>query len=80
MPAFNFIVLRDDKSFFPAYALTPVARKAALDANPNLAGILNALSAKLDDATMARLNAEVDVQKKSLDEVSATFLKSAGLI
>lgn len=80
VPAFNFIVLRDDKNFFPAYALTPVVRKATLDANPNLAGILNALSAKLDDATMARLNAEVDVQKKSLSDVSSAFLKSAGLL
>lgn len=78
--AFNFVVLRDDKGFFPAYALTPVVRKATLDANPGLAGILNSLSAKLDDATMARLNAEVDVQKKSLSDVSTEFLKSAGLI
>ncbi|MBB5398055.1 osmoprotectant transport system substrate-binding protein [Paraburkholderia youngii] len=80
VPAFNFVVLRDDRNFFPAYALTPVVRKATLDANPTLAGILNALSAKLDDATMARLNAEVDVQKKSLGDVSAAFLKSAGLL
>ena len=80
VPAFNFIVLRDDKGFFPAYALTPVIRKETLDANPKLAGILNALSAKLDDQTMARLNAEVDVSKKSVDDVAAEFLKSSGLI
>jgi len=80
VPAFNFIVLRDDKGFFPAYALTPVIRKETLDANPKLAGILNALSAKLDDQTMARLNAEVDVSKKSVDDVAAGFLKSSGLI
>ncbi|WP_144114229.1 glycine betaine ABC transporter substrate-binding protein [Paraburkholderia sp. BCC1886] len=80
IPAFNFIVLRDDKGFFPAYALTPVIRQATLDANPTLGPILNGLSAKLDDATMAKLNAEVDVQKKSLEDVSTAFLKSAGLI
>jgi osmoprotectant transport system substrate-binding protein len=80
VPAFNFIVLRDDKGFFPAYALTPVIRKETLDANPKLAGILNALSAKLDDQTMARLNAEVDVSKKSVDDVATEFLKSSGLI
>ena len=80
VPAFNFIVLRDDKGFFPAYALTPVIRKETLDANPKLAGILNALSAKLDDKTMARLNAEVDVSKKSVDDVATEFLKSSGLI
>jgi osmoprotectant transport system substrate-binding protein len=80
IPAFNFVVLRDDKGYFPAYALAPVIRKETLDANPTLGPILNALSAKLDDATMARLNAEVDVQKKSLTDVANGFLKSAGLI
>jgi osmoprotectant transport system substrate-binding protein len=29
---------------------------------------------------MARLNAEVDVSKKSVDDVAAQFLKSSGLI
>ncbi len=80
VPAFNFVALRDDRGYFPSYALTPTARKAALDANPKLAGYLNALSAKLDDATMSKLNAQVDVDKKSIEEVSETFLKSSGLI
>jgi osmoprotectant transport system substrate-binding protein len=80
IPAFNFVVLRDDKGFFPSYALTPVVRKQVLDANPKLAEILNALSAKLDDATMARLNASVDVDKKTVEEVAQTFLKQQGLV
>ena len=80
IPAFNFVVLKDDKAFFPAYALTPVVRKQVLDANPRLAEILNALSAKLDDATMARLNASVDVDKKTVEDVAQTFLKQQGLI
>jgi osmoprotectant transport system substrate-binding protein len=80
IPAFNFVVLKDDKSFFPSYALTPVVRKQALDGNPKLAELLNGLSAKLDDNTMAKLNASVDVDKKSIEEVSTNFLKANGLI
>lgn len=80
IPAFNFVVLRDDKGFFPAYALTPVVTKKFLDANPKVADILNSLSAKLDDATMAHLNASVDVDKKTVEEVGQTFLKQQGLI
>jgi len=80
VPAFDFVILKDDKGFFPAYALTPVVRKEALDKNPKLAEILNGLSAKLDDATMARLNASVDVDKKSVEEVAAGFLKSQNLV
>jgi osmoprotectant transport system substrate-binding protein len=80
IPAFDFVVLNDDKGFFPSYALTPVVRKETLDKNPKLAEILNGLSAKLDDATMAKLNAAVDVEKKSVEEVAAGFLKSQTLI
>ena len=80
IPAFDFVVLRDDKDFFPSYALTPVVRKETLDKNPKLAEILNSLSAKLDDATMAKLNASVDVDKKSIEEVATGFLKSQNLI
>jgi osmoprotectant transport system substrate-binding protein len=80
IPAFDFVVLADDKGFFPNYSLTPVVRKETLDKNPKLAEILNGLSAKLDDATMAKLNATVDVEKKTIEEVSTAFLKSQGLI
>jgi len=80
VPAFNFVVLKDDKGYFPNYALTPVVRKQVLDAHPKLAEYLNALSAKLDDATMARLNASVDVDKKTVEDVAKTFLKEQGLV
>jgi osmoprotectant transport system substrate-binding protein len=80
VPAFGFVVLKDDKVYFPAYALTPVIRKATLDDNPSLAPTLNALSAKLDDATMARLNAQIDISKKSFNDVAKEFLEKSGLI
>lgn len=80
IPAFDFVVLRDDKGFFPFYNLTPVIRKDTMEANPKIAPLLNALSAKLDDATMARLNASVDVDKKTIEEVATKFLKDSGLL
>ncbi|HBI11802.1 MAG TPA: glycine/betaine ABC transporter substrate-binding protein, partial [Franconibacter pulveris] len=33
---FDLLVLEDDKGFFPSYAVTPVVRKEALEANPGL--------------------------------------------
>jgi osmoprotectant transport system substrate-binding protein len=80
IPAFNFVVLKDTKNFFPAYAITPTIRKETLDAHPDLADDLNKLSALFDDATMSALNAEVDVDKKSVTEVAENFLKKNGLI
>lgn len=80
VPAFDFVILTDTKGYFPTYAMTPVVRKETLDKNPKLAELLNGLSAKLDDATMAKLNASVDVDKKSIEEVAAGFLKAQSLV
>ncbi|GMG81756.1 glycine betaine ABC transporter substrate-binding protein [Paralimibaculum aggregatum] len=80
IPAFDFVVLADDKGYFPAYSLAPVVRAEVLEANPKLAELLNAMAAKLDDATMAALNARVDVEKVSVENVAAEFLKAQGLI
>ncbi len=80
IPAFKFRVLKDTKNYFPAYAITPTVRKETLDANPDLAGQLNNLSGLFDDATMSALNAQVDVDKKSVTEVAKGFLKAKGLL
>jgi len=80
IPAFDFVTLKDDKGYFPAYALAPVVRQEILDANPKIGDLLNALSAKLDDATMAMLNAKVDVDKVSIENVASEFLKEQGLL
>jgi osmoprotectant transport system substrate-binding protein len=78
--AFDFRVLQDDKGFFPDYAIVPVVRTDTLEANPELAAPLNALSAKLDDETMQTLNARVDVDKESIEDVAGAFLAENGLI
>ncbi len=80
IPAFNFVVLKDTKNYFPAYAITPTVRKETLAANPDLAEHLNTLSGLIDDATMSSLNANVDVDKKSVTEVAKGFLKAQGLL
>ena len=73
-------MLQDDQRFFPSYLLTPVVRKSVLDRQPGLAEHLNVLSARLDNATMAALNAKVDIEKQTVEEVAAAFIKAAGLI
>ena len=80
IPAFNFVVLTDDKNYAAPYNLTPVVRKEVLDKNPKLAEVLNSVSPKLSNETMAKLNASVDVDKKTPEEVAEGFLKANGLI
>lgn len=78
--AFNFRILTDDQGFFPSYAIAPVVRTSVLKANPGLRPALNALSAKLTNKTMQTLNAEVDVDKKSVEDVAKHFLLDNGLL
>jgi len=78
--AFDFEILKDDKQFFPNYAIVPVIRKEVLEQYPALETALNELSAKLDDATMQSLNASVDIDKKSVQTVAAEFLKANNLL
>ncbi|MET0203120.1 MAG: glycine betaine ABC transporter substrate-binding protein [Casimicrobiaceae bacterium] len=80
IPAFNFVVIKDDKNYAPPYNMTPVVRKEIADKNPKLVEALNTLAAKLNNETMARLNASVDVDKKTPEEVAEAFLKQNGLI
>lgn len=80
IPAFNFVLLEDDKGFFPDYAITPVVRQDTLDRHPALADQLNRLSAKLDNDVMAALNARVDVDRETIESVSENFLRSVGLL
>lgn len=80
IPAFGFVVLKDDKGFFPGYALTPVVRTEVLEANPKVGELLNALSSKLDDGTIAGLNSRVDVGREAIEGVSKAFLQQSGLL
>ncbi len=80
IPAFDFYVLKDDQNYFPAYALTPVIRQETLEAFPALADQLNALSTQLDDDTMATLNARVDVERDTIEDVAQTFLEQNDLL
>ncbi|MBK9080934.1 MAG: glycine betaine ABC transporter substrate-binding protein [Rhizobiales bacterium] len=80
VPAFDFVILADDKGYFPNYAMTPVVRKAVLDKSPKIADALNELSSKLDDQTMAKLNARIDVEKQTVEAVATSYLKEMKLI
>lgn len=72
----EFTLLEDDKQVWPPYNLTPVVQKSVLDANPEIADIINAVSATLDTRTATELNAEVDVNKREFEEVAKEYFDS----
>lgn len=78
--AFNLISLIDDKHFFPPYYAAPLVRDDTLKKHPEIADALNLLAGKLNDETMQKLNAQVDVDKKDPKAVASEWLKAQGLI
>ncbi|MGT2785565.1 glycine betaine ABC transporter substrate-binding protein [Streptococcus merionis] len=72
----KFTLLEDDKQFWPPYNLAPVVRDNVLAANPELATILNNISATLDTATVTKLNAKVDVDGEEYTAVAKTYYDS----
>lgn len=76
----NFVLLQDDKNVFPIYNPAPIVRDQLLQQVPGIAGVLNPLAPKLTTEAITALNAQVDVQHKSVTEVATTFLQQQGLL
>lgn len=74
----DFLLLRDDKQMWPPYFLAPVVRGEVLEAHPDLAAVLNRVSASLDTETMIRLNAEVDLEKREIEDVAKDYFRALG--
>lgn len=71
-----FTLLKDDKFFWPPYFLAPVVRNNVLENNPEIADILNKISAALDTETVTSLNAKIDVEKMEYEDVAEEFYNS----
>ena len=78
--ALGLTVLADDKNFFPAYNPAPTVRRDVLDRHPDIAKVFAPISQKLDNETLRSLNAAVDVEGKSPQEVAQQFLRQNNLL
>ena len=80
IPAYDLLVLNDDKGFFPPYYAAPLVRAETLKEHPEIEEILNRLGGKISDAAMQRLNYEVDEEGRKAAEVAREFLTSQELL
>lgn len=78
--AYDLVVLEDDRNFWPPYPAAPVIRQDVLDENPEIADVLNSLSAVLDGENMRQLNWEVAGNGREPDTVAREFLVEQGLL
>ena len=72
-------VLEDDKKAFGAYTPAPTIKADKLRSYPSLEEDLADLTKALDTATITKLNAEVDVDKKPAEQVAKDFLNDKNI-
>ena len=83
---YGWVVLQDDKNFWPPYDLAPIVRAETLKANPGLEDVLNELIAAFPEdpaaarAEMTALNAKVDMDGMEPEEAAEEWLQDKGLI
>ena len=73
----GFVILNDPKSLFAAQNVVPLITKSKV--TPTISAALDAVSAKLDTATLGELVKEVVIDKKDPAVVAKEFLTKNGL-
>lgn len=78
---YDLVVLTDDKGLWPPYNVAPVVRQAAIEANPVIPEVLNALAPLITNDVMIALNGQV-IGDDGLEPeaVAREFLIGQGLI
>jgi osmoprotectant transport system substrate-binding protein len=76
----GFVLLQDDKGLQLADNVVPVVRKEIVDANPDVATLLNSISAKLTQGELTALNKLVVVDGETSADVARQWLTDNGFL
>ncbi|WP_087972194.1 glycine betaine ABC transporter substrate-binding protein [Oceanobacillus rekensis] len=77
---YDLKILEDDQKFFPPYDASLVARNEVIDEYPEIAEILDSIVGMITTEEMTELMYEVDIKKRSIEEVAREFLEEKGLL
>ena len=77
---YDLVVLRDDRSFFPAYEAAALISRRTAESRPDVIAALTELSGRLDVERMRALNRLVEVDGRPVDEVARAALDALGLL
>lgn len=75
----DLVMLEDDKGFFPDYHAAYILPLKLVEKYPKLIDVLEKISGKIDEETMAGLNLQYD-EGVSPKKIASEYLKSIGLI
>jgi len=77
--ALQFVVLEDDRHYFPPYDAVPIVREQVLREHPEVRTALAALAGKITEEDMRRMNYAVDGEHRDATQVVAEFLREKKL-
>ncbi len=76
----DLVVVEDDKGFFIDYNAALTMRQETLDENPDISELFAGISEALTSEVITGLNAAVDVDGETAEDVAEEFLRSNGFI
>jgi osmoprotectant transport system substrate-binding protein len=77
----RFVLLEDDRNMFPPYNSTLVVREQVADqAGPDFRRTIELLQRDLTDEAMQELNARVDLDRKTPEQVASEYLRETRLV
>ncbi|WP_434557160.1 glycine betaine ABC transporter substrate-binding protein [Tunturiibacter empetritectus] len=77
--ALGFVVLDDDKHYFPPYEAVPLIREDSLQRHPGIQVAMDRLAGKVSADEVRGMNYAVDSEHRDVAEVVKEFRKSKGL-
>ena len=77
--ALGFVVLEDDKHYFPPYEAVPLVREDSVKKHPEIQVAIDRLAGKVSAAEVQAMNDAVDAQHRDVGDVVREFRESKGL-
>ena len=75
----GFVLLEDDMEIQPAQNLVPAANTEFIEANEEVADLLNEISATLTTEDLAAMTVQIDVERQRPEDVATAYLEDNGL-
>jgi osmoprotectant transport system substrate-binding protein len=69
----KFVIVEEDIKVWPPYYMAPIIRQDVLDDNPGIDGVLNKVSAAVDNEIIISLISKVDIDGEEYEDVAKEF-------
>ena len=77
--ALGFVVLQDDRHYFPPYEAVPLVREDSIERHPGIQAAMDRLAGKVSADEVQGMNDAVDAQHRDVGDVVREFRQRKGL-